>query len=235
MGTALTDYKYASFSPSLNYRESELSKLTVTASAGRYNSLDGLTESTAVNLQLGFSKQLTELWSVSASGGYSRSNNQEQADTEELVPYQGGFIIVVVPVRLQSTQTGSIFSGNVTRQSELLTLSASASRQLAPTGFAYLSRLDTYELQIGYRATERLRLTTDARQVSYDAPQFNAAASISKSTSVSLSAIWQWDERWTATLGASHVIASSGSPTISVDTTGVSLQVSRQFDWRKFE
>jgi hypothetical protein len=234
-GIALTNYKYGSFSPSLSWRESERNKLTLAASLGRYNSLDGLTESTAINLQLGFQRQLSELWSVTASGGYSRSNNQDQTDQEELVPYQGGYIIVLVPVRLQSTQTGSIFSANLTRQSELLTLSVSAARQLAPTGFAFLARQDNYQLQLGYQATERLRLSTNAQQVTYEAPQFNGPASVSKSTAVSVSAIWHWSEHWTATFGASHVIAASGSPTTTTDTTGLSVEISRQFDWRKFQ
>jgi len=233
----LTDYKYISVAPTLAWTTSELGKLTLAASAGRYNSLDGLTESTSANLQAGFTRQLSEIWSVSATGGYSRANNR--ADADEFIGYEftpSGFIPVFIPVTLKSTQTGSVFSANVSRQTQLLLLAATASRQLTPTGLAFLSRQETYELKAGYTGSARWTFNGDLRRIVYEQPEGTGSTTSSLNvTSLQLSAAWQWTEHWTVTVNATHVLERYGSPTISVDTSGVSLELSRQFDWKTFQ
>jgi hypothetical protein len=231
----LTDYRYWSFAPSLSWNESERGKLSVSANVGRYNSLDGLTESTSANLQLGFVKQLSELWSLSASGGYSRANNQENTYEEAIVPVQGGFELVLIPLQLKSIQTGSVFLVNVSRQASLLNLSATASRQLAPSGFAFLSRQDLYELSASYPVSARWSFSGDIHEVSYQQPQFSGYTDNVRVASLGLSARWQWTEHWTITMNASSVFERYGSPAVMVDSSGVSVELARHFDWKQFK
>jgi hypothetical protein len=237
LGDILTDYKYTSLAPTLAWAESELGKLTLAASVGRYDSLNGLTESTSANLQAGFTRQLSEIWSVSATGGYSRANNR--GDTDEFIGYEitpSGFVPVFIPVTLKSTQTGSVFSANVSRQTQLLLLAATASRQLAPTGFAFLSRQETYELKAGYTGSARWTFNGDLRRTNYEQPEGTGATTNSVNvTSLQLSAAWQWTEHWTVTVNATRILERYGSPTIGVDASGVSLELSRQFDWKTFQ
>ena len=98
-------------------------------------------------MQLGFLKQLTEIWSLTASAGYSRANNEFHTEEETIEIIGGEPALVLIPISIKSTQTGSVYLVTLNRQSQLLTLSATASRLLTPTGFAFLSRQENYELR----------------------------------------------------------------------------------------
>jgi hypothetical protein len=230
----LSDYRYSSFAPKLVWNESELLKLSVSGSVGRYNSLDGLTESTSANLQLGFVKQLSVLWSVSGSGGYSRAKDQENTEEEGIVLTPNGYELIIIPIHLASTQTGSVFLATVSRQATLLTLTATASRQLTPSGFAFLSRQVLYGLAANYPVSPRWSLSGNVQQVTYQQPQFGSAPDNVRVRSVVLSALWQWTEHWTIQMNATALFEHEGSPAVIVDSSGVSIEVARHFDWKQF-
>ena len=46
---------------------------------------------------------------------------------------------------------------------------------------------------------------------------------------VAVSAKWQWTEQWALTLQANKVVQVYGSPSVSGASTGVNLEISRQF------
>jgi hypothetical protein len=227
----LTDYKYTSIAPSLGWTESELGKLSLGGSVGRYDSLDGLTQSTSANLQLGIMKQLTESWLLSASAGYSRANNQIDFTEEGLEFTQNGPILVLEPVTAKSTQSGSIFSVNLSRQTDLLLLAASASRQLTPTGFAFLSSQDNYDLKATYTPSERWTFNVDAHRVSYEQP----GTADQNAVSLQLSAAWSWTEHWTVTMNGSYVVEHYGLPIVGISASEVGIKLSRQFNWKSFQ
>jgi hypothetical protein len=233
--TTLIDYRYTSLAPALTWTESERGKLTVTANAGRYDSLNGETQSTSANLQLGFVKQLTEIWSLTASAGYSRANNELHTEEEVLEFTDEGPAIVFIPITVRSTQNGSVYLVNLSRQTPLLTLSAVASRQLTPTGFAFLSRQDNYELKATYNSTERWTFNADVHRVNYQQPESTGAVVDINVSYLQLSAAWQWTEHWTLTMNATRVMERYGMPAIDVASSGVSVAFSRQFDWKQFQ
>jgi hypothetical protein len=233
-GTAtLIDYKYTSLTPSLAWSQSERAKINVSANAGRYDSLNGQTKSTSANLQLGFVKQITEIWSLSASAGYSRANNELHTEQESFEESPNGPVLVLIPVDIKSTQNGTVYSVNLSRQTQVLLLSAVASRQLAPTGFAFLSRQDNYELKASYNESERWTLSGDVHRVNYQQPQSTGAEVDINVTYFQISTAWQWTEHWTVTLNATHVMERSAAPSASVASSGVSLVFSRQFNWKQ--
>jgi hypothetical protein len=235
-GTAtLIDYKYTSLTPTLTWSQSERAKISVSANAGRYDSLDGQTESTSATLQLGYVKQLTEIWALSASAGYSRADNELHTEELSLVDTPGGPTIVLVPATVKSTQNGSVYLVNLSRQTQLLLLSAVASRQLMPTGFAFLSRQDNYELKAGYNASERWTFSGDVHRVNYQQPESTGAFVDLNITYFQLSAAWQWTEHWTVTMNATRVMERYGAPSIDVASSGVSLAFSRQFNWKQIQ
>jgi hypothetical protein len=231
----LTDYKYTSVTPGLTWDESERTKITATASAGRYKSLDGTTESSNANLQLGFTKKLTEIWSLSASGGYSRANNELNTNEQFLEFTGSGIAIVSVPIAVKSSQNGSVFSVGLARQTELLLLAADASRQLTPTGFVFLSRQDSYGLKANYTPSERWTFGGDVHRVNYQQPQRTGPIVDLDISTLRVFATWQWTEHWTASVNVSYVLEHFATPIIGVDSTGVSVELSRQFDWKKFQ
>jgi hypothetical protein len=228
----LTDYQYASLAPTLSWSASELDKYTLAASAGRYGSLDGLTHSTSYNLQLGLTHQFSPLWTLSGSAGYSRAINTAEVSSEFLVFVQGVPELEILHEPVRSTQNGTVFALALTRQSTLWSVSAQASRQLAPTGFAYLSRQDSYELKTSYQASARWTLSGDARWVRYQYPELQPGATYGQTSSyVGLSGNWLWTEHWTLTLSASRIMAhASGSNGIAAN--GVSVELARHFDWK---
>jgi hypothetical protein len=231
----LTDYKYTSISPTLSWSSSERGKLTVSAGVGRYDSLDGTTSSRDANLQVGFVRQLSEIWSLTSTVGYSRALNRFNGDEEVLVFTPNGPEIVIVPFTVESAQNGTIYSLNLSRKGERLTINAIASRQLTPTGFDYLALLTAYELTTTYACSERLSLSSDMRYMKSVSPQQLGQSYESTPKYVGISASWRWTERWTATIGASYVTDRYAPPGVNVSSTELSITLSRQFDHIKFQ
>jgi hypothetical protein len=212
--TTLTDYKYSSAAPSLSWGTSERASLTLQGSIGQYNSLDGSTQSVNSSVQLGFKRQLDELWTLSANAGFSK-------ETDKIRTPFGIF---------DSTANGTVFSANLTRQASLLTATAQASRSLVPSGFAFLSRQDMYQISGSYPSTERWTFNGHVRWLKSQNPQAFSPTIDQSYTELGLSAVWLFTEHWTITLQASHVTDKVSPPTLHVDASGFSVQMARHFN-----
>jgi len=231
----LTNFKYTSISPSVAWNASEQNKLTASASVGRYDSLDGTTESRNGNLQLGFTRQLTEIWSLTAVAGYSRALNRLDTHQQFIEFTPQGPIIVLVPVTLESSQNGTVYSVNVSRKGTLMLLNATVSRQLVPTGFAYLSLQEAAEVNANYSYSDRWSFSGDARYVRAQNPQLQGQVVIQTPKYLGITANWHWTEHWTVSLGASRVMERYSPPSVNVSSNEVSITLSRQFDHIKFQ
>lgn len=231
----LVDYKYASLAPTLNWLESERAKLTFAAGVGRYDSLNGLTRSLNESAQLGFIDKLTERWTLTAAAGYSHASNSANERVPEIVFTPFGPEIVLVPEEFRSSQNGSVYNVAAERQGERWTLDASVSRQLLPTGFAFLSQQQSYELKYTWNATERWVLSGDVRRLSYRQPEALNEPILDVNISyLTLSAVWQWTEHWTASFMVTRVMEHYSNPSRGLDSSGVSVEVARHFDWKSF-
>lgn len=226
----LTDYRYTSISPTLSRVTGERTKYTVSASVGRYTSLDGTTESRSANLQLGLLRQLTEIWSLTGTIGYSRALNQQDIDKKFLVFTPNGPRIQIVPVQYESSQNGAVYMVDLSRKGSLLTVDVVASRQLVPSGFAYLSRQISFEISANYSYSERWSFGMDAHYLKARDPQLQGGLSERTPKYVSLNASWRCSEFWTATLAATRVVElfkpSNSEPT----SNDVSIKFSRKFN-----
>ena len=212
--TTLTDYRYSSAAPSISWSANERSSFSLQAGIGDYNSLDGLTRSINSNVQLGFKRQLDELWSLSASAGVSR-------ETDKIKTFFGPF---------DSTADGTVFAANVTRQGERLAVSGQASRSLVPSGYAFLSRQDTYQLSASYPTSERWTFNGHVRWLRAENPQLLAPTIDQSYLELGLSAVWLFTEHWTATFMASYVTDKVSPPPTHVDASGFSIQLARHFN-----
>jgi hypothetical protein len=244
----LIDYKYGSIAPALSWSPSERGKLTLVGTVGRYDSLgsrdgSGLptsTESRSANLEFGFVGQLSELWTLTALGGYSRALNQIEGIQNQCIQsiMFGPFEICIhtqpVLATLDSSQSGSVYSLNLTHQGDQLTLNVTASRQLAATGFAFLSRQDTYELKANYTLSERWSFTGDVRAQRYQNPPASGAADVNVKY-LGLSANWGWTEHWTVTLSAARVSETVQLPHYTVASNEVTLSLSHRFNHLNFQ
>jgi hypothetical protein len=230
----LVDYSYGVFAPSLSWDASERNKLSLTGGASLYKSLDGTTKSTNLDLQVGFQRRLSEIWSVASLVGFSRSSNTLDTVREYLVFTANGPAIVTTPIQIKSSQNSTVYSVSLTRQAELLVLTAGASRQLVPSGFAFLSRQQTYELNAAYPRTDRWKLSADLRWLKSQDPSRQGAYAQRTVRYVSISSAWQWTEHWTITFGASRVMENLPAIGPSPSSTDVSIQLSRQFNRIKF-
>lgn len=231
----LTDYKYTSIAPTLSWSSSERGRLTVMAGVGRYDSLDGTTSSRDANVQVGFVRQLSEIWSLTANVGYSRALNRFNGDEEILVLTPDGPAIEIVPFSIESAQNGTVYSLNLGRKGERLSINATASRQLTPTGFDYLALLTAYELTADYAYSERLSFGGDMRYAKSVSPQQLGQNSESIPKFIGINVRWRWTERWTATISASYVTERYAPPPVNVSSSEVSITLSRQFDHIKFQ
>jgi hypothetical protein len=230
----LTDYQYTSLAPSVIWYSSERDKLTAAASVARYNSLDGTTESRSANLQAGFVRQLTEIWSLTANAGYSRALNRLDVDEEFLVfdPFPA---IEIVPIKIESSQNGTIYSVNLSRKGTLLQFNAGASRQLIPTGFAFLSRQEIFDLSASYAYTERWTFSGEARYLQSQDPQLQGGIIDRDQKYLSLNANWHWTEHWTVSMGVSLVSERFHQVNVDLASNEVMITLSRQFDHIKFQ
>jgi hypothetical protein len=210
----LTDYSYSSANPALSWQISERTQLTALGGIGLYQSSDGATKSVNTNLDLGFVRQLTELWALTANAGISKETDQFRT----------------IFGTLKSTNNGTVFKASLTRQARLLSLSATASRQLTPSGLAFLTRQDSYELQANYPYSERLRFAADARRVKSENPQFLGPTIHQTYSVVSLTTAWRWTEKWTLTATATYIATTYAYTATNVAATGITLSLSRQFN-----
>jgi hypothetical protein len=222
----LVDYRYLSLAPTLSWYTVERNKYTLLASVGRYNSLDGTTESRSANLQIGLQRQLTEQWSLNASGGYSRALNRIDA----LEYFRIGPYIEEIPEHAESAQNGSVYSVSLSRQGALLLLTATASQQIQPTGFAFLSRQQSYELKATYTFSPRWNATADLRQVNYNNPEPSGVFYNVKVPYASVAANWQWTEHWTLSINATNVRETVHSFMFQEASSELSLTLSRSFN-----
>jgi|GEM_PF-1102551 len=231
---SLTDYSNSSFSPTISWAESESNKLTASSSVGLYKSLDGTTRSTNSNVQLGFVRHLNELWTVTTSAGYSRANDKINTFREVLAIVNNRPVIRVVPTTLKSTQNGSVFSVALTHQGDRLSVRAVASRQLVPSGFAFLSRQQTYTLGASYPLSQRWTVNGDARYTQSSDPSLQGIYTDRTVRYVGISSIWHWTEKWNIATNASRVMETFQSNQYKPASTEFSIELSRQFDRVKF-
>jgi hypothetical protein len=216
--TALVDYRYLSAGPTLAFSLSERGTLKVLGSYGRYQSLDGITESTSQNLQLGYVRQLDELWSLSTSAGYSRSANSQKY-------YVGPFFLGT----LTSDQNSGVYAATLTRQDERFTFSGGASRALQPTGFAYLSRQDSITFSANYIRTERWDFGLSAGWQRARNPTLGGRETSVRFLSSQLTTNWHWTPQWIISMRVTRFTQEYGPPTISAASSGASVEINRQF------
>jgi hypothetical protein len=240
---SLVDYKYTSVTPTMTLNATERGKFTLSATAGQYDSLDGSTRSRNANLQLGFLRQISQIWSVTASGGYSRSTNRIDLDEYLCLTANGlgiatvcqGTVIEVTPLRVKSSRNGSVYSVDLTRRGERLTLDFTASRQELPTGFAFLSRQSSFEFKANYYLSTRWSLGADARYVSAQDPESDGASANRTVSYAALNSSWQWTEHWTLTAGVTRVTEHYQSTSFNLSSNQIALTLSRQFNHITFQ
>ncbi len=215
--SSLVDYGDAGLSPAFAYAVSEVSTVRLIGAFSRYKSLDGFTASNSKSLQLGWDQHLDELWTVSATAGYSKSADQ----------YNFGIF------NLDTSQNGAVYSLKLTRQTERLAAILSASRALTPTGFAFLARQDSASGLLSYTYSERLACSAGITWANIDEPLITGGSSTRQFYDGVLSASWHWTEQWVLTLYVSKIAqqfaGQPGQRALSPTSNGVSLEISRQF------
>jgi hypothetical protein len=226
--SGLVDYRYVSVSSSAVYALNERNKFHVSGGAGQYLALDGVTKSTNYSLQLSFDRQLSEIWTISTSAGYAKSTNSAKI-------YYGPFFIGTTEYgpyylrTVESQQKGPVYSASLTRRGETLSLTASASRAFRPSGFEFLSRTDIAQLDLGHTLSERWSFGAKVTYQNTATPSPNGALFAVRYFSGQLSTDWHWTPNWVISMHATWVNSKYDVPPISAQSTGVSLEISRQF------
>ena len=219
---ALVDFRYTSGSPTLAYAVSELDTAKVIGSIARYYSLDGATASQSANLQLGYDRKLSQIWTLSTSAGYSKSTNYRDFD------FFGFFLGTI-----KSHQDSATYSASLSRQGERLNLILTASRAQLPTGQAFLSRQDGITLTGNYTRNERWTFSTNAILQNDSDPLTTGGSSTRRFFLIDVSALWHWTDQWSVALHLSKVTqkfpAENGQPAAGPSSNNVTLQIVRQF------
>jgi hypothetical protein len=231
-GGNVVDYRYLSGGPTFAYSVNELDTFKILSNFGSYQSLNGITQSKSESLQLGYVHPLNEIWSLSVNAGYSQSTNSEKILNQLLYYYYG-----VVEYQTESSkQTGTVYSGTLTRQGERINLTVSAARALQPTGFAFLSRTDSVNFTGTYKNSERWDfLLSSAWQKSASPQETGGIAQLNISLfdqryfNVQVVANWHWTPQWIISLRAIRITQEYGPPAVTGASTGINLDISRHF------
>jgi hypothetical protein len=226
---SLIDYRYITAGPTFATALSERNTLKLLGSYGLYQSLDGTTESRSESLQLAFVRQLTEIWALSASAGYTHSANSEKI-------YETAFFGTFYLGTFKSNQNSAVYAATLTRQGERLNFSVSASRALQPTGFAFLSLQDSFNLGATYTRSERWDFAAAATWLKAVNPQANGAAAVNRTetsssyVNASVTANWHWTPQWTVSLTTAQIAQRySGPPPTNAGSTNITITFVRQF------
>lgn len=215
--SSLVDYSDAGLSPAFAYVVSEVSTVRLIGGVSRYTSLNGFTASNGDSLQLGWDHHIDELWTLTASAGYSKSTDR----------YNFGIF------KLDTSQNGAVYSVNLTRQAEKLAVILGASKSLTPTGFAFLARQDSANGLVTYNYSERLTCSAGITWANIDEPLITGGSSSRQFYDGVLSANWHLTEQWVLTLYVSKITqqfaAQPGQHALSPTSNGVSFEISRQF------
>jgi len=226
--TGLVDYRYISGGPTIAYATSERNKIQLSAIVGQYLALDGNTESRNYSVQLGFNRQLSETWTLSAGGGYARSDNTEELFVGPF--FIGSFVYGPFPVgKAESRQQGPVYSVNLARPGERFSLAVNASRSYLPSGFQYLSRQDLAELDLAYTYSERWKFGAKIKYQETATPVSGGELSTVRYASGLLTADWNWTPTWIVSLRATWIDVKYELPPVSAQSSGISLVISRQF------
>jgi outer membrane protein assembly factor BamA len=123
-----------------------------------------------------------------------------------------------------------VYSADLVRQGEAFSLDLGALRSLAPTGFAYLTLQQGVNANANYAFSERWSYSAGASWQTNTYPAIRGGDSFDRRYyNVAVSAKWRWTEQWALTLQANKVVQVYGSPSVSGASTGVNLEISRQF------
>lgn len=216
--STLVDYRYTTFSPAFALAATELDTIRIIGSLGRYEALDEVSDSNNANLQLGFDRLLTEIWTLKTTAGYSRAEDRYNF-------FFGPYLLE----RIDSSQTGTVYSASLVRQSDVLGLSFGASRALVPTGFAYLARQQSVNFAVNYSYSERWTYNATLSWQTNTYPRTDGGSVEQKYYYVGLSASWHATEQWVVTLQTTKLLQEYGTPAVTGASSGVSVQISRQF------
>lgn len=223
--TALTDlvnYRYNSFSPALVYLFTERDTVKLIGGLSRYYSLNDVSSSNGKTAQIEWDRKLTELWSATASIGYSKSTNAYNF-------YFQQYLVETLPGK----QDATVYSASITHQSERLALSLTASQALAPTGLAFLSREQSINLLANYQYTTRWTLNAGFAWQNISTPLVTGESATRQFYDLDLSALWKWTEQWTIAMHVARIEqrleAAAGQPAVSPASNNVTLEISRQF------
>jgi len=233
-GTQLSDYGYSGISSGISWLNSARDKVTLQADAARYYTFDThdefgfptSTESRSGNVQVGITHQLSELWTFTALAGASRELDRSSYNL--YFPY---FMeVVVVPVVQDTGKNSAVYSTDLSHSGSRLSVGATLSRQYLPSGFAYLTRQDTYDLKADYTLSERWSIGADARYVRYQNPPGVAVTSPDVAVRyVSLYTAWHWTELWTVTFTTTRLSETYARNPYTLASNEVTLTLSRQF------
>jgi hypothetical protein len=214
----LIDYRYSQFSPSLMYLFTERDTLHAIGQVSRYQSLNELTESDSYSLQAGYDRRLSEIWTLKTTAGYARAQDRQYV-----------YFFQYLLGHIDTTQNSSVYSANLSRQGEHLNLTLGASRALAPSGYFYLSRQQSFTGLATYTLSERWSYTGNVTWQTNSNPLTDGGSVQARYYSLALSTTWHWTESWFVTLQATKVSQHYTAAYGTVASNSFSVQIGRQF------
>ena len=206
-GRNLIEYDYEQFSASLTHQYSPNVQGTLSTTYSSYQPDSGF-DSDTVNIQVGISRSFSETLSTSWLAGYRETTSDTliatgfciDADPGAKFPgCEGGAPVQTGTRKDDNTNSGSVYSANITKLLERGELSASLSRSSNPSSDGEL--LDTTRLILAgsHKFSQKLR---SSLSVEYsNAETISRVSNNSRKTDedffrVRPKLFWQWDRNW---------------------------------------
>ncbi len=229
-GVRFQNYRYVQGSLTYERRLTELLTSDTSIRYGQYTDRDQQSSNQSRFAQTSLTRTLSESWKATAQVGYSRVNSDSRVFLCcELVPVDGGYTLLYVPVR-QSSSGGTVsYALSASRTTDRWTAGFSASRSIQPSSTGALLTQDIIGVNGSAPVSERWSVNA-ALQAAQQSDTLQRGSDLGRTRyfSGSLGVNWNVAERWTVAMQGAYSTDRVSEPSTHGSGVSISLTATRE-------
>ncbi len=206
LSTGLYDYRYRTFSATIANLLSERDQIFIYGGYSKFHVPITNFDSETLNLQAGFTRNLTETTKATLQAGRRRTESFTKGGAPIYSYYSDSTgiyrILSGVTQDTRTQKTSSVFSGNLESKFESSDLSLSLSRSLDPSGSGGQVEQDQFRLKLNKRLSSRMSASINGSALKVRTQEGNISNSNRAFYDFGPGVYWQWTQEWS--MGANY-------------------------------